>query len=57
MKADHVVSILEPRADVAEKYSELVAPLEVPTPENDEPSSAVDPEEPAVDAGEPDGAA
>ena len=43
MKADHVVSILEPRADVAAKYVEVVVPA--PTDAvNDESSSAVDPE-------------
>lgn len=40
MKADHVVSILEPRADVAAKYVEVVIPA--PTDVEDEPSSAVD---------------
>ena len=40
MKADHVVSILEPRADVAAKYVEVVIPA--PTDVEDEPSSTVD---------------
>ena len=38
MKADHVVSILEPRADVAAKYAEVA----FPTPENDESDSTSD---------------
>ena len=55
LKADHVVAILEPRADVAGKYVEVVHPA--PTEEvNDEPSSAVDPES-GDDAGVTDGAA
>ena len=28
VKADHIVAILEPRDDVAERYSEIVAPVE-----------------------------
>ena len=43
MKADHVVSILEPRADVAAKYVEVVVPAPTDVV-NDESSSAVDPE-------------
>jgi len=43
MKADHVVSILEPRADVAAKYVEVT----VPSPVDNEPSSTV-----AVEAGD-----
>ena len=38
MKADHVVSILEPRADVASKYAEVAFPTPE-TPENDESSA------------------
>jgi hypothetical protein len=40
LKADHVVAILEPRADVAAKYVEVV----VPAPTDYEPDSTVDPE-------------
>ena len=41
LKADHVVAILEPRADVAAKYVEVVIPSHEDTVE-DEPSSTVD---------------
>ena len=57
LKADHVVAILEPRADVAAKYVDVVHPAPVDEVSNDEPSSAVDPEGSAPDAGESDGAA
>ena len=40
LKADHVVAILEPRADVAAKYVEVV----IPSPEDNEPSSTADTE-------------
>ena len=43
LKSDHVVAILEPRADVAEKYVEVTVPAPTDVV-NDEPSSAVDPE-------------
>lgn len=55
MKADHVVSILEPRADVAAKYVEVVVPAPTDVV-NDESSSTADPEG-GSDAGESDGAA
>ena len=48
LKAEHVVAILEPRADVAAKYVELV----IPAPEVDEPSSTADIES-GVDASLP----
>jgi hypothetical protein len=38
LKADHVVAILEPRADVASKYAEVAFPTPE-TPENDESSA------------------
>lgn len=40
LKADHVVAILEPRADVAAKYVEVVIPA--PTDVENEPSSTAD---------------
>lgn len=46
LKADHVVAILEPRADVATKYIEVT----VSSPEDNEPSGVADskgPESPA----------
>jgi hypothetical protein len=55
MKADHVVSILEPRADVAAKYVEVVVPAPTDVV-NDESSSTADPEG-GSDAGKSDGAA
>ena len=37
LRSDHVVAILEPRADVSEAYSQLVSPADAPTEElNDE---------------------
>ncbi len=53
LKAEHVVAILEPRADVAAKYVEVV----VPAPTDYEPDSTPDPEGTPVDAGVTDGAA
>ena len=41
LKADHVVAILEPRADVAAKYVEVVVPAPTDVV-NDEPSSPTD---------------
>ena len=56
IKADHVVAILEPRADVAAKYVEVVVPAPeegfVPEVTENEPSSTVD-SEPGVDASLP----
>ena len=43
LKADHVVAILEPRADVAAKYVEVVVPAPTDVV-NDEPSSTADTE-------------
>ena len=48
LKAEHVVAILEPRADVAAKYVEVV----IPSPEDNEPSSTADIES-GVDASLP----
>ena len=43
LKAEHVVAILEPRADVAAKYVEVVVPAPTDVV-NDEPSSTADTE-------------
>lgn len=51
LKAEHVVAILEPRADVAAKYVEVVVPAPTDVV-NDEPSSTVDTES-GIDASLP----
>ena len=42
LKAEHVVAILEPRADVATKYVEVTVPSPEDAVVNDEPSSTTD---------------
>ena len=42
LKAEHVVAILEPRADVATKYVEVTVPSPEDAVVNDEPSSPTD---------------
>ena len=42
LKADHVVAILEPRADVAGKYVEVTVPAPTDDTTDDEPSSPTD---------------
>ena len=42
LKADHVVAILEPRADVAGKYVEVTVPATTDDTTDDEPTSPTD---------------
>lgn len=49
VRADHIVSILEPRDDVTQSYSELVGVAEAPV---EEPAEAPADEEPAAEVAE-----